>query len=286
MIKIILYQIRNLIRLSSLDILLAKLTQGKGYDNFFVKLLPNNKAYRSKNLRKVERQGIHYYLDISDYMQYILYFGIRIEPRDALYELIQEGMTVLDIGAHIGETLLNFAKRNQTGQVYGFEPNKESYDQAVYNISLNNFENIGLHQIAFSDQREELVFNLPKNNNTASISMRKNGRPNLPKIQAITLDQFIDQQQINQVDFIKIDVEGFEMDILKGGEDILRKHKPQLFIEINHYNLSKYNATAKELYTFLSNMGYEIFLAETGDLLSIEALKNYTHFDIICNVKV
>ena len=86
-------------------------------NNFFVKLLPANYQYPKGSFRKVFRQGSWFNLDISDYMDYIIYYGIDSENREPLERIITNNITILDIGVNIGETLLLFAnKNNQASQ--------------------------------------------------------------------------------------------------------------------------------------------------------------------------
>lgn len=81
---------------------LVRLTQNKTPDNFYVKIVPNNYQYPKNTIRNCERGGIRYSLDISDYIQYCIYYGIDFEPRGNLYNLVKNGTTVLDVGTNYG----------------------------------------------------------------------------------------------------------------------------------------------------------------------------------------
>lgn len=279
---IILSPIRNLFKIPFLEKWILKKTNGKEYNNFFVKLLPNNKSYKKESYRNAERENIKYRLDISDYMEYTLYFGIKAESRATLLSLIKEDMIILDIGTNIGETLLNFAKINTKGINYGFEPVPYLYQRAKHNISLNNFENIILNNIALSDKKEKLFFHIPQNNNSGGIAMSKNAQQGMLEVEAMTLDNFVSNQNIEKIDFIKIDVEGFEMNVLKGGSETLTKMKPQMFIELVDNHLKRQNTSSKEVILFLKNIGYKIHHAQTKEKINENFNFQNTHFDIIC----
>ncbi|TAH30659.1 MAG: FkbM family methyltransferase [Cytophagales bacterium] len=279
---IILSPIRNLFKIPFLEKWILKKTNGKEYTNFFVKLLPSNRTYKKESYRNAERGNIKYRLDISDYMEYTLYFGIEVESRATLLSLIKEDMVILDIGTNIGETLLNFAKINTKGINYGFEPVPYLYQRAKHNIGLNNFDNIILNNIALSDKKEQLFFSIPNNNNSGGIAMSKNAQQGMLEVGAMTLDSFVANQNIDKIHFIKIDVEGFEMNVLKGGSETLTKMKPQMFIELVDNHLKRQNTSSKEVILFLKNIGYEIYHAQTKEKINENFNFQNTHFDIIC----
>src|SRR5437667_10717 len=91
-------------------------------------------------------------------MQYCIYYGIEIEPRETLYSFVKNGTTVIDVGTNIGETLLNFAKINRDGLNIGFEPVQYLFEKARNNIALNRFENIELVNKGLSRSEEVLSF--------------------------------------------------------------------------------------------------------------------------------
>lgn len=274
--------IRSLFKIPTLEKWIVAKTQGKDYNNFFVKLLPSNKDYPINTMRKAERGGIWYLLDISDYMEYTLYFGIQAEPRDRLYSLIKTPSIIIDIGTNIGETLLNFAKRNPSGFNYGFEPVPYLFERAKSNIALNNFKNIEVFNIALSDKEEILFFQEASNNNSSGTAMSKQGGDKFQIVQAISLDKFVEQNNLAKIDLIKIDVEGFEMNVLVGGKNSIQKYKPLLFIELDDNNLQKQNSSSKELVNWLKAIGYEIRKADDLQIINEHFHFEHTHFDIIC----
>lgn len=280
----ILRPVRAIFKQKGLEKWLVKKTQGKTYDNFYVKLLPNNNQYTVNSYRVATRDDINFRLDISDYMEYTLYFGIKTEPREILYNLIKDGMVVLDVGTNIGETLLNFAKYNPNGLNYGFEPVPYLFERAKHNISLNQFENITLNNIALSDNEDTLFFQKPSNNNSGGIAMSKQKNDSNQAVKATKLDTFVVKQQIQKIDFIKMDVEGFEMNVLKGAENSIRKFKPLLFIELDNNNLKKGNSSSKDLVSWLEDLNYHITKADTGETINSNYAFENTHFDIICKI--
>src|SRR4051812_46943450 len=96
---------------TGLDRFLPVVTSGRDAGSLLAKLPPNPGQYASPTIRRAKRDGIAYELDLSDFMEWCVYYGVVIEPRDALYSLMMPGDVVVDVGANIGEVTLNAAAR-------------------------------------------------------------------------------------------------------------------------------------------------------------------------------
>ena len=83
---------------------LARLTYNKTDKSFWIKLVPNNYQYPLNSIRYVNRKGINYKLDLHDYVDWWLFWGLKEESREKLYGLLKVGDTAIDIGTNIGET--------------------------------------------------------------------------------------------------------------------------------------------------------------------------------------
>ena len=268
---------RNVFRLPVLEPLLARLTANKGYDHLLVKCIPQNYQYPPGTYRTVVRQGVRFRLDLSEYMEWVLYFGLNVEVREGLYPLVKEGMSILDIGTNIGETLLQFARlTGPGGRVTGFEPVPENYRKCFHNISLNNFKTIRVEQLALSDKAETLFFEEATNRNSGGIFMHRQQQGASSAVQAVTLDEFVRKEGVSKVDLIKIDVEGFETNVLKGASYTCTSFHPVLFVEVDQQNLQRQGSSAEELQQIIRDYGYRIRKArgEKGD-------EGLAHYDII-----
>jgi hypothetical protein len=255
---------RNWIRIIRLDYLFPPLTNSKGYDNFFVKCLPQNYQYPKYSIRKVKRDEIWYELDLSEYMEWVIYYGLNVENRSDLYCLVKRDMVLFDVGSNIGETLLNFAKlTGDNGKVYGFEPVPYSFNKCSNNILLNRFNNVSVSQIALSNKEETLFFHEANNNNSGGVFMNKNNTPGSYKVEGITLDAYVERIGITHLDLIKVDVEGFETNVLKGAGETCRKFRPNLFVEVDDINLKNQGSSASELIALITSYGYQISKIES-----------------------
>lgn len=255
---------RNWIRIIRFDYFFPPLTTNKGYSNFFVKCIPQNYQYLKFSVRKVKRDGIWYELDLSEYMEWVIYYGLNVENRRDLYCLIKRDMVLFDVGSNIGETLLNFAKlTGETGKVYGFEPVPYSFDKCSNNISLNRFNNVSVSQIALSNKEETLFFQETNNNNSGGVFMNKNNTPGSYKVEGVTLDAYVERIGITHLDLIKVDVEGFETNVLKGASETCKKFRPKLFVEVDDVNLKSQGSSANELIALITSYGYQISKIES-----------------------
>ena len=263
---------------------LVGLSLNKTIGNIFTKIAPNNYQYPQPTIRLCERDGIRYSLDISDYMQYCIYFGVEIEPRETLYGLVKNGTTVIDVGTNIGETLLNFAKINPDGLNIGFEPVPYLFEAASENIELNVFSNIGLENLALSDTVEELVFNIANEHNSGGIYLSKPSKISEAscKVAVTTLDKYVSANNIDRISLIKIDVEGFEIGVLRGAKETITNFKPDIFVEVDNSFLTRQNGSAAELVGLLESYEYHIVHAETGEIISSKDQFEGKHFDALC----
>ncbi|MFN4234271.1 MAG: FkbM family methyltransferase [Bacteroidia bacterium] len=257
------------------------LTNGRKWNHFFAKLPANYYQYSKNSIRKVIRNGIIYELDISDYMEWLIYFGIIAEPREVLYSLIKPGFIIFDIGSNIGETTLNFAKLTGTsGMVYSFEPDKYCFDKLLKNISNNSFKNIKPINIGLGNEEGDffLASENPYNKGGNKVIRNADKKPN---IIIKTLDSFVNSENISKIDFIKIDVEGFEYNVLKGGINAIAKFRPILFIEINDKLLRMQSSSAQQVVNLLEKYYSNIVIAETNEKITSTYPFNEKHFDII-----
>lgn len=277
-------QIRNIGKLPPVERMLVRLSERKLTNNLAVKLAPNNYQYLKNTRRVCLRDGIKYQLDISDYMQYCMYYRVDTEPREKLYGLVKNGTTVIDVGTNFGETLLNFALINRNGVNVGFEPVPFLFEEAEQNIKLNHFENIILENLALSDVEATLIFNFDNSNNSGGIYLSSgNDKGELSQsVKAIKLDDYVEQNNLSEISLIKIDVEGFEMKVIAGATKTILKHRPTMFVEVNESFLMRQQSSARELINFFQTNGYRIFYAEDGNEVRLNDEFQGRHFDVVC----
>jgi FkbM family methyltransferase len=275
---------KELFKLPIFERALAALTYNKKPDQFFARLPPLYKSYSKNSIRKVVRNGIWYELDISDYMEWLVYYGILAEPRDSLYALLNKGDVVLDVGANIGEVCFNMAKVvGSSGAIHSFEPEPFIFSKLLENYNLNSFDNIHLNNIALGEIESEAMLAAQVDDNRGGTRIQS-GMAKGVKVKVLTIDKYVSDIELHKLNLIKIDVEGFELKVLKGAEGTLRRFKPMLFIELNDDNLHHQNDSASALISYLYQVGYKnIQHAENKTRISKLTDFRNCHFDIIAN---
>jgi FkbM family methyltransferase len=256
--------------------------------SFFKKIIPSNTNYKKGSFRNVLRDGIQFHLDISDYQQYLIYFDLQENSSKPLLNYIpnKEGV-IIDIGANIGQTSLWIAQKFEKSkniEIHAFEPYPDTFKALEKNIKANSYKNIKIFNIALGSKDDEILMVQDCETNSGGFrvfSEKHNKDKKIIKVKQVTLDLL--HEQIKDVFFIKIDVEGYEMEVLKGAVNILSKYKPTLFIELNDINLKQQNSSANELIIFLENLNYShIKNSETSIEINSKMNLLDCSFDIIC----
>jgi FkbM family methyltransferase len=188
------------------------------------------------------------------------------EVLKAVTTTLKPGMTVFDIGAHIGYYSLLFAKCvGPAGRVISFEPLPGNFALLQKNVALNSTENIKLHNCAVYSRSEKIIINVADdqpNPGSGSLYNQKGARQY--HVDATTIDDFCKNSAI-QPDIVKMDVEGAEHDVLIGAEKTIARYRPQLLIELHHFDG---NLAAHPVPDLLASWGYQIHWVERWQLTS------------------
>ena len=174
---------------------------------------------------------------------------------DFLKKHIQKGATCLDIGANIGTHTLFFAEAvGENGVVIAFEPQRLIYQLLLANIAINSALNVFAYQMALGDVlgRAKLAcvnYLMPGNFGGVRVEKREGVFNFFNSVEEITIDHL----NLEKVDLIKIDVEGYETRVLEGGKTTIEGKRPLLYVE-NH--IEKY---AKGVIEKIKSFGYDVY---------------------------
>jgi len=210
--------------------------------------------------------------NISEGIQKSMYIGgFELEETQWVYDILKPGMVFVDVGASYGYySFIASSLVGSTGRVYAFEPSESPFAMFTHNIRQNNITNIHPYNIGLGDKEEQLELydsvGLPENpHNIHAPSFIPAGRHYvasqlLGKKPITTLDLFSKVHGIRYIDLIKIDVEGFELQVLKGMRQLFRGGKvKRVFIEyVDHDPLLSEGSITKEMDTFLTAYGFRI----------------------------
>jgi len=172
---------------------------------------------------------------------------------------IDSNNIVMDIGANIGITSLALSKIAKDGKVYSFEPSPRIYPYLVENIKANNSHNIHPFMLAVGNSNSKIKFNHALTFAAGSFISESEIDPTAFNttcfdVDCKTLDSIAEDLQLNRIDFIKLDVEGFELEVLRGAKKTIEKFKPFWIIEFNSWTLIAFqeNLPQKALREILS----------------------------------
>lgn len=204
----------------------------------FRKFFPS--ASEGENWRNFEFRGVSMKVDIAKQMGNAIYWRGAHDwaPIFVLEKFLKAGDTFIDVGANQGEYSLWAARKvGDQGKVVAFEPMPQLFGQLKENILLNKSfqKSVTPVQLGLSDKKGEVILYASEDSNegTNTIFNTDKFSIELGKIQLDTLDQQLKELNLNEVNFLKVDVEGAELQVLRGALDTLKKHRPTLLLEIN-----------------------------------------------------
>lgn len=181
------------------------------------------------------------------------------------------GQTVYDIGGNEGIFTLFFARRvGASGCLVTFEPNPRSHARIVDNVRLNGFTSVDVRRIALgaAPGRGSLVFPTDERARGSLVGDIQSQIRQEKRVVAIEVDiDTIDRQIANglpEPDFVKIDVEGFERDVLAGMMGTLARRRPRLYIELHGADRLRKLDNARAVVGDLWRAGYRIHHVESG----------------------
>jgi FkbM family methyltransferase len=198
-------------------------------------------------------------------------FKVRVNTSDALmiWEIwkakvyddaripICAGDVVVDMGAHIGGFAIRAARLAQEGQVYAYEASSKNFAVLAENRKLNNLGNLYIENSAVSDQRGSLPFYTPSDNRILG-SLLQNTSSFVETVPTKTFSDIIAEHTINQIDFLKIDVEGAEFDILFANPDETLSRTRKIVMEFHEFKDN--NQSHHDLVNLLNSHGFEVFV--------------------------
>lgn len=222
---------------------------------------------------EVTRDGLKWILNPSDHMQSGLFWLGAQDYWDIYHikKLLKPGDVIFDVGANFGYySIVLSASLNKQCEVHAFEPNQPTYDRLLRNIELNELtEIIVTHRLGLSDVAGTgHIIERADNSGAATIEITQEGG----NADLITLDDFCRDRKIARMDFMKIDIEGFEERMLLGGRDIIKKLKPVMLIELNPPTLARANSSVERVSDLLHQFGYELFASRRSKLLPMRQL--------------
>lgn len=192
--------------------------------------------YAPKKVEVPTKDGRWLFANLGTGTETLLYFLGTYEP--ALTEkvgmLVREGDVCIDVGANFGwYTTLLRKLCGESGAVHAFEPVPPIYNELIDNYRLmNEPENVFLNNLALGDVPGEIEVNVFSGLSTGHASMSDRGRDDATpfKCKIVTLDSYLKESSVTDVNFIKVDIEGAEILFLRGAESLFEQKIPPIFL--------------------------------------------------------
>lgn len=205
------------------------------------------------------------------------------EDFDYIASLIKPGDVVMDVGANVGlVSILLLKAEPELERIYAFEPLPDTFAKMKHNLLLNGLpKKINPVNVGMSDKQGSFDFFLPGENEAASmqpnmdefymqesVDGRYTGVKKMYKVQCkvTTLDEFVAENNIDRVNFIKIDVEGNEKNVLLGGINLLKRYHPVIYTEMLRKHAARFGYHPNEIIDYMKSLDYGCYSYQNGKL--------------------
>ena len=237
------------------------------YKILIAKILSRILTFFISRNQNVERNSIKWSLDLNEGIDLSIYlFGTsekKIINLRKIFTNKNEPLTILDIGANVGSVSLVIAKMFENSKIFAIEPTNYAFNKLSNNLKMNQdlINRVHTRQIFISnDKKPQKVWS--SWNFDSSNEKHQKHLGTLKEIKDnsyLKLDEFIEKEKLTKVDFIKLDVDGYELDVLKSGEKFLKINKPIIFTEIAPYLYPEFGYNCHELIKFFKELNYDFF---------------------------
>ncbi|KQS99089.1 hypothetical protein ASG68_18875 [Rhizobium sp. Leaf453] len=213
---------------------------------------------------KIERELKKGHNVYGDYHYDLINFSV-------VESVVTTGHVCLDVGANIGVYSNIFASLSgDAANVHAFEPVRHIRNKLLANSKLNGHSEINVNSFALGDVETQMtMFQIKPGHRRGGVSslMQNDTYKELGKehfdevvVPVLLLDNYVEQKQLPSVDFIKIDVEGFEMNVLRGGRKTVSKYRPFIILELDFDRHGK--EIGAEMCQYFADLDYRAFEPE------------------------
>ena len=203
--------------------------------------------------------GYQFWCDLSESIQRnIFLFGYDDEAEQFIRSKLRAGNTFLDIGANVGfYSLLASSIVGESGRVIAIEPNPKTYRRLTETIEANGITNVLALNLALGRERGRLsLFMDPASGNDTATLVSHDG-PESVEVEVHPLDDIAAAHQIDTIDYLKIDVDGFEPDVFAGAKRLLTEGKIKFIqTEICDYWLRLNGSSPDKLHQLITASGF------------------------------
>lgn len=188
---------------------------------------------------------------------------------DVIDKYVEEGTVAIDAGANFGSISVPISKKlGQDGKLYSFEMSETMTERLIKNLNQNDCANVEVFNLALSDKIEEKVFfEEPKEGEKHNFGdIRINKQSKGKEVETATIDS-LDIQ--GKVSFIKVDCQGYDLKVMKGAKETIKKNKPTVVFEWEEDMSIEFDDTIKDVFDFYSELNYEVNKIEKDDWIAL-----------------
>lgn len=222
----------------------------------------------------VSRGRVKWALDLHEAIDFTIYLFGMFERQTVrvCQRLVKPGDVVLDIGANIGAHTLHLARSvGPRGRVVAFEPTDFAFRKLMTNVGLNPelVPRICTEQIMLVEQpgvpmQDRLYSSWPLTPSPELHAQHCGRLMETTGARAISLDEYLDRAKIEKVSLVKIDVDGPECGVLRGGKGTLQRNRPFIIMELAPYLFQEHGYSVEELLDLFGSLNYRMVYLTTG----------------------
>lgn len=226
-------------------------------------------AFGLPPVASVARGGLHWQLDLREGIDFSIWLLGCFEPETVrcYSRLIRAGDTVLDVGANIGAHTLPIARLvGTTGRVIAFEPTDYAFTKLAKNVAANpaisgriRCVQTMLVDVAEGFSPPPLYSSWPLASEAGSHAEHQGRLMASTRATATSLDAVVDELALERVDCIKLDIDGFECQMLRGSSASLARWQPAIVMELAPYVLEEHGGSVEEMLSLLYQHGYSLY---------------------------
>ncbi len=255
--------------------------------------------YRIYGVVNIEAYDVSFqvYCEADDHIANEIFYGQGYEDGEfkLIKILVEKSNIFVDVGANTGIFSIFAAKINRNLKVLSFEPHPSNYARLQKNISVNQLKNIDTFSNAIGSNDSDLTFVIPADLSISTVASSNQAFTKSHQgtdcksilVQQRTLDQLLLNLPITSSDVLKIDVELYELEVLKGAALTLMAKRPLIVIEILHYTGVASDVAemknglddshASKVFAFLINIGYHCYTISDNGIEYIRNIENCEH---------
>lgn len=221
--------------------------------------------------------GLRVRLFLGNDLSLCLYAGGSFEPNEFAFlrAVLRPGMVFLDGGANDGLYSIYAARRLEPGgKVISVEPSSREFERLRANLELNKLANVETLKVALGGEAGEATLAIAEAGHEGQNTIGR--RVSNPKVETTgheavpleTIDRLVERHALERLDFVKLDVEGSEVDALEGAQSAIARFRPLMLLEAEDERLASQHRTKRELVDLVSALGYAlwVFDEKTGRL--------------------